>query len=300
MGISIDRKAVLSIKEKGMAEVTARAVKALRDRTGAGMMDCKRALEEAEGDEERAIDLLRQRGAAKAAKRAGREAREGAVQIAASEGRDALAMVEVASETDFVARSDAFVDYAMRAAATVLAAELPSGELMSGEHFLARPEAGELRQELDTLRAKVGENVRLSRVVRMETSDGSTLGSYLHFGNRIGVLLELAGLEDGEELARELALHVAAAAPTAVRPEDIPEELRERERAVLTEQALSEGKPAQIVEKIVEGRMRKFYEENALLWQGFVKDPDRSVKNLLAEAGTAVEVRRFVRFEVGD
>lgn len=282
-----------------MAEITAAAVKALRDRTGAGMMDCKRALEEAEGDEERAIDLLRQRGAAKAARRAGRAATEGAVQIASSADGDVAAMAEVSTETDFVARSEDFVDYARRVAEAALGARLPSGEPVPGDDFLARPEAEALGKELNELRAKVGENVGIARVARLAAADGGTLGSYLHFGNRIGVLIELEGADDGVELARELAMHIAATAPAAVRPEDIPPELRDRERMVLTEQARSEGKPPPIVEKIVEGRMRKFYEENALLWQGFVKDPDRQVRDLLADAGANADVRRFVRFEVG-
>ncbi|MFQ5679664.1 MAG: translation elongation factor Ts [Gemmatimonadota bacterium] len=278
-----------------MAEITAVAVKALRDRTGAGMMDCKKALAEAAGDEERAIDLLRQRGAAKAAKRAGREATEGAVQIATGEG--VAGMAEAASETDFVARSDAFVAFTRRVAEAVMASELASGRVTTGKEFLAGPESASLRAELEDLRTQVGENVGLSRVVRM-AADGGSVGSYLHFGNRIGVLLRVEG-EGGEEVARQLAMHVAAAAPVAVSPEEIPEELRERERSVLTEQARGEGKPPQIVEKIVEGRMRKFYEENALLSQGFVKDPEKRVADLLAEAGENLRVRGFARFHVG-
>lgn len=284
--------------ETEMAEITAATVKALRDRTGAGMMDCKRALEEAGGDEERAIDLLRQRGAAKAARRAGREATEGAVQIATGEGGRAAAMVEVASETDFVARSEDFVAFAGRAAEAILGSDLPDGRVTGGEELLARPGSEALEGELDELRARVGENVRLRRAVRLQAGQGSAIGAYLHFGNRIGVLLELAGGDAGP-LARELAMHVAAASPVAVRPDDVPAELRERERAVLTEQARGEGKPDHIVERIVEGRMRKFYEENVLLMQAFVRDPDRRVEELLSRAGDGLEVRRFVRFEVG-
>ncbi len=282
-----------------MAEITATAVKALRDRTGAGMMDCKRALEEAGGDEERAIDLLRQRGAAKAAKRAGRQTSEGTVQIVASEDGSAAAMAEVSSETDFVARNQEFVEYAERVAEVTLGADLASGVPVPGDEFLARSDAERLRKRLNELRAKIGENVGVARVARLEAGPEEVIGRYLHFGNRIGVLIVLTG-GGNEELARELAMHVAAAAPVAVRPEDIPEELRDRERTVLLEQARSEGKPPEIVERIVEGRMRKFYEEQALLWQGFVKDPDRQVRDLLAEAGEDVDVRRFVRFEVGD
>ena len=283
-----------------MAEITASAVKSLRDRTGAGMMDCKRALEETGGDEERAIDLLRQRGAARAAKRAGREATEGQVHLARTD--DQAVMVEVLTETDFVARSDDFQAFAARVAERASEQELPDGEVLEGEAFLERF-GGELGGELNALRAKVGENVQLGRVVRLHAPDENTLGNYLHFGNKIGVLVELkggAGSEAAESAARDVAMHVAAAAPAGVRPEDIPEQDRERERAVLEEQARSEGKPPQIVEKIVEGRMRKFFEENALLEQAFVKDPDRSVRELLAEVDGDLDVRRFVRFEVGD
>lgn len=281
-----------------MAEITASAVKSLRDRTGAGMMDCKRALEEAGGDEERAIDLLRQRGAAKAAKRAERDTSEGAVQISTADGR--AAMVEVASETDFVARSDDFVEFSAGLAEAVRGADVPEGEVLGGEDFLSRDAAEAFVARLNELRARVGENVQLGRVVRLAAGEGGAIGSYVHFGNRIGVLVEVGGAgEAGEELARELALHIAAAAPVAVRPEDLPEEMRERERRVLSEQARQEGKPENIVEKMVEGRMRKFYEEHALIEQGFVKDPDRKISTLLADAGEGAEVRRFFRFEVG-
>ncbi|MFQ5689926.1 MAG: translation elongation factor Ts [Gemmatimonadota bacterium] len=278
--------------------ITAAAVKSLRDRTGAGMMDCKKALQEAGGDEERAIDLLRQRGAAKAAKRAAREAREGAIQIAS--GDRTVAMVELLSETDFVSRNERFVDFARRAAEQACRADLPDGEVVDGEVLLGLPGGEALATELDDLRTSIGENLRLARVVRHVAGAAARLGAYLHFGNRIGVLVELAGANVPEGLPRDLAMHIAAARPEGVSPEDIPAEARERERAVFLEQARAEGKPPQIMEKIVEGRMRKFYEQSALLWQSFVKDPDRKIRDLLSEAGEDVEVRRFVRFEIGD
>lgn len=279
-----------------MVNITATAVKELRQRTGAGMMDCKQALVEAAGDEERAIDLLRQRGVTKAAERVGREAREGAVQIAARV--DGAAMAELSSETDFVSRSESFVGFARRVAESVLASDLRSGQVMDGEEFLARAEVNSLSDELNELRSRVGENVGLVRCVRLEAPEGS-VGSYLHFGNRIGVLVELS-TTGANDLAKEVAMHVAATAPVAIRPEDIPEEMRERERSVLEEQAKGEGKPPQIVDKIVEGRMRKFYEDSVLLWQKFVKDPEKRVSDLLAECGEDPKVRRFVRFQVGD
>jgi elongation factor Ts len=286
-----------------MTEITASAVKALRDRTGAGMMDCKRALEETGGDEEEAIDLLRKKGAAKAAKRSDREAEEGTVQVAGSATEGAVAMVEATSETDFVARNDEFVGFAARAAEVAREADLPEGEVGPGGDLLDLPDDDPLRKELNGLRAKIGENVQLRRYVRYEPDDGAVVGRYIHFGSKIGVLVELTGAEDpgaATELARDVAMHVAAAAPVGVSADDIPEEVREREAKVLREQAEEEGKPADIVEKIVEGRMRKFYEENALLEQGFVKDPDTTVAEHLRQAGPDVTVRRFVRFEVGD
>ncbi len=284
-----------------MSEITAAAVKALRERTGAGMMDCKRALQEVGGDEEKAIDLLRQTGAAKAAKRAHRETTEGAIAVARDEKTGAVAMVEVASETDFVARNEEFVAFAERAARTALN-EAKNDEPRPGEELLDLPAEAPLRTELDELRAKIGENLALSRFVRYEPSPGSLVASYVHFGNRIGVLIELEGGSDTgdlEPLARDIAMHVAASRPVGITPDDIPAEDRERERHVLIEQAAAEGKPPQIAERIVEGRMRKFYEQAALLWQPFVRDPDRKVSDLLEEAG-GVAVKRFARFDVGD
>lgn len=285
-----------------MTEITAAAVKALRGRTGAGMMDCKRALQEAGGDEERAIDLLRQSGVAKAAKRAHRETTEGTVVLARDEVTGAVAMVEVASETDFVARNEDFLAFAERAASTALAT---GGEaaVRPGEELLNLPPDAPLRAELDELRAKIGENLALTRFVRYQPAPDAVLASYIHFGNRIGVLVELEGTseaDDPETLARDLAMHIAASRPSGITPEDIPEEDRERERQVLVEQAAAEGKPPEITERIVDGRMRKFYEQAALLWQPFVKDPDRKISDLLAEAGPDVTVTRFVRFDVAD
>lgn len=286
-----------------MTEISVAAVKSLRDRTGAGMMDCKRALQETDGDEEKAIDLLRKKGAARAARRAGREAEEGTVQVAPSpEDGGPVAMVEVTSETDFVAKNDEFVAFAQRAAEVARDGDLPEGEVGAGEDLLDLPADDPLRDELNGLRAKIGENLRMGRWIRYEPADDALVGEYVHFGNTIGVLVEIGGVENrdqAESLAREIAMHVAAADPVGVSPDDIPEEERQREEELLREQAEEEGKPPEIVEKIVEGRMRKFYEENALLRQGFVKDPDTTVGELIRGVDADLEVRRFVRFEVG-
>lgn len=283
-----------------MAEITAKAVKSLRDRTGAGMMDCKKALLEAGGDEEQAIDLLRQWGAAKAAKRAERETSEGLVQVVTRDG--VTAMVSVSSETDFVARNDEFQDFADRLATAVIEADLPDGSTLTGEELLARPEFKAFADEIVDLRSKIGENIQVHRAVRIETGENGATATYLHFGGKIGVVVELEGASgaEAEKLAREVAMHVAAARPAGVRPEDIPTEVQERERAVLTEQTKAEGKPEPIVEKIVDGRMRKFFEQNSLIMQAFVKNPDQTIADLLQAHSDGLTVRRFARFEIGE
>ena len=281
-----------------MTQITAGAVKALRDRTGAGMMDCKKALIEAEGDAERAIDLLRKAGAAKAAKRVARTVSEGTIQVARRDG--SVSMVEVLSETDFVARSEAFEAFAKDVAERMLDLPAGDGETLRGETLLGLEGGDEVESRLNELRVQVGENVQVGRAIRFDAGEGGAFASYVHFGNRIGVLVEVSASSDSAvETARGIAMHAAATNPRGVSPDDIPAELVERERALLTEQALEEGKPPSITEKIVTGRMRKFFEENALLWQSYVRDPDRTVKDLLRDAGEGVAVRRFVRFEVG-
>jgi elongation factor Ts len=281
-----------------MSAITAAAVKSLRDRTGAGMMDCKKALVETGGDEEQAIDLLRQWGSAKAAKRSEREMSEGIVAIEATEG--SVGMVAVSSETDFVARNQDFQDFATSLALRVAKSDIPDGEVLDGSRVLDHAGFEDLSGELESLRATIGENLEVQRAVRMSAPAAGEVGSYLHFGGRIGVLVDVtAEGTDVSGLARDLAMHIAATDPMGVSPEDIPEEDRVRERAVLVEQARAEGKPEHIAEKIVEGRMRKYFEENTLLKQAFVKDPDTSIEALVATHGSDVSVRRFVRFAIG-
>lgn len=282
-----------------MSTISARSVKSLRDRTGAGMMDCKKALQEAGGDEEQAIDLLRKWGAAKAARRAERATTEGLVHVEEQGGT--YAMVAVSSETDFVARNDEFQDFVERLARHVLTVDgLPDGETIPGDALLERDAFGEFGAELTDLRARIGENITIHQAVRLEPAADGSAASYVHFGGKIGVLVELAGGSGHEEAARDVAMHVAATDPIGVSPDDIPSEERERERKLLLEQAAAEGKPEAIVEKIVEGRMRKFYEQNALLLQPFVKDPDMTIQERLSDAAEGLTVRRFVRFQIGD
>lgn len=281
-----------------MTVITAKSVKSLRDRTGAGMMDCKKALIEAGGDEEMAIDLLRKWGSAKAAKRAERDTREGTVHVEASDS--GFAMVAVSSETDFVARNDEFQDFAVRIAQAVGASDLEDGRSVPGDELLARDDFAAFGEELVALRAKIGENIGVHQAVRLEPAEGSSAASYVHFGGRIGVLVELIGAEGQEQAARDVAMHVAAANPVGVSPDDIPEAEKQRERQVFSEQALEEGKPEAIVEKIVEGRMRKFYEQSSLLLQAFVKDSDVTVEQMLSQQADGLTVKRFVRFQIGE
>jgi len=281
-----------------MSAITAAAVKSLRDRTGAGMMDCKKALLESGGDEEQAIDLLRQWGSAKAAKRAEREMSEGIVAIEG--GETGVGMVAVSSETDFVARNQDFQDFASRLAARVAEVDLPDGEVLSGDRLFEHPGLERFAEELAALKATIGENLEVQKAVHMAVPGNGELGSYLHFGGRIGVLVDVSAQgADVSGLARDLAMHIAATNPMGISPEDIPQEDRARERAILVEQAKAEGKPEHIAEKIVEGRMRKYFEENTLLKQAFVKDPDTSIEVLVAGHGSDVSVRRFVRFAIG-
>jgi elongation factor Ts len=285
-----------------VAEISAAAVKDLRERTGAGMMDCKKALTDASGNVDRAVTLLRERGLAKAAKREGRATAEGVVAMALGKGAGAL--VELGCETDFVARTDAF---------QALARELVAGA--AGDAALASAEAlaegtigsGPVSQRVQAAAGQLGENIVIKRVARLE-SPGGVVGGYVHAGGKLGVLVALRTQARGEPvdaLAKDLAMHVAAADPTpvAVDRDGVPAELVAREREVFAKQAAQTGKPEKVIEKIVEGRINKFYAEVTLLEQPFVKDPERSVADVIAEAGRTagadVAVTGFVRFKLG-
>ncbi|MEJ2274106.1 MAG: translation elongation factor Ts [Woeseiaceae bacterium] len=268
--------------------ITASLVKELRERTGAGMMECKKALVEADGDLDAAAEALRKAGAAKADKKAGRVAADGRVVIRQEGGKAVI--VEVNSETDFVAKDENFIAFADAVAAAVLAAgekdvaELASQSLEDGRSVEAA------RTELVQ---KVGENISVRRA-QIVTSSGP-LSTYTH-GARIGAIVALEGGD--EELARDIAMHVAAINPVCVDESGVPAETLERERRIFTEQANESGKPAEIVEKMVTGRVAKFLKEITLVGQPFVKDPDITVGKLLKDAGATVT--EFVRFEVGE
>jgi elongation factor Ts len=283
-----------------VAAISAAAVKGLRDKTGAGMMDCKKALAEADGNEEKAVELLRERGLAKAVKREGRETTEGAIGIAV--GGAAGGMVELGCETDFVAKTDDF-----QSLATSLSKAVAADPGLDSPDALLGAELGTEKVE-ETIKAaisKLGENIVLKRVARLE---GSLVGGYVHAGGKLGVLLALGGVsgDTGEVLAKDLAMHVAAAdpSPVSVGRDGVPSDIVDKERELFRRQAEQDGKPAQVIDKIVEGKVNKYYKEIVLLEQPFVKDPDRTVKALLAdvakEAGAEVSVVGFQRFKLGE
>ena len=264
-------------------------VKELRERTGAGMMDCKRALQEANGDLDAAAEHLRKVGQAKADKKASRVAAEGQIVIKSDAGTGGHAIVEINSETDFVAKDENFGSFADFVAVTILG-EAP----VDLDALMALDVGGEnLETRRKALVAKVGENINVRRFQMLESQD--TVGSYSHMG-RIGVLVELDGGD--EALAKDLAMQVAASAPSYVSPDDIPAAELDKEREILTAQASAEGKPEEIVKKMVEGRLSKHLDQVTLVGQEFVKDPDKRVRDLLSGAGATV--KGFVRFEVGE
>ncbi len=273
--------------------VNAKMVKELREKTGAGMMDCKKALTENDGDMDKALDWLREKGISKAQKKAGRIAAEGSAHIEVS-GNTAV-LLEVNCETDFVTKNDQF-----KSLLSELGKHLVNQKPATVEEALEQKLHGEgdtLNSYITDIVAKIGEKISLRRFVLKEKTDNDAFGAYLHMGGNIGVLTVLEGSTD-EAAAKDVAMHVAAVNPRYVSREEIPEEEVNSEREVLKTQALNEGKPENIVEKMVEGRINKFYQEICLLEQDFVKDPDQKVKKFVASAGGAIT--DFVRFEVGE
>lgn len=273
-----------------MAQISAKLVKELRDMTGVGMMDAKRALVAVEGDMEAAVDYLRENGMAKAAKKADRIAAEGLANVSV-DGNTAV-VVEINSETDFVAKNDQFQGL-VKSVTDLLAANKPADM----EAALALPtEEGTLNETIQTATTKIGEKISLRRFEILEKTDSQSFGAYLHQGGRIAVLTVLEGAD--EETAKDIAMHVAAINPKYVTRDEVPAEVIEHEKKVLSEQALNEGKPANIVEKMIVGRLNKFLAEISLNDQPFVKDPDMTVAKF-AEAKKG-SVLSFVRFEVGE
>jgi elongation factor Ts len=266
--------------------MSASQVKELRERTGLGLLECKKALAAANGDIDVAIEELRKSSGMKAAKKAGRTAADGVVVARVADDGSYGVLLEINSETDFVARDEGFLAFV--------------GQVLDAA-FAARSEdvaalmAGDLEQAREALVQKIGENIGVRRIAVVEASDG-VVGAYVHGNKRIAVLVEL-GAGD-QDLARDVAMHVAAVNPQVVRPDDMPQEVLDKEKEIYTAQAQESGKPAEIIEKMIGGRVRKFLAENSLVEQPFVKDPDITVGKLVAGAGA--NVASFARFEVGE
>ena len=272
--------------------ISAKMVKELREKTGAGMMDCKKALTETDGDMEKAVDFLREKGIAKAAKKADRVAAEGLSQ-AVVEGNKAV-LVEVNSETDFVSKNENFINMVDQVAKHILKQQPANVEEALTQSFDG--DADTLNDFINNQIAKIGEKISLRRFEVVEAAEGEVFGAYIHMGGRIGVLTVLNGSDD--QVAKDVAMHVAALNPKYVRREEVDEDVVNAEREVLKQQALNEGKPEKIVEKMVEGRLGKFFEEVCLNEQAFVKDGDQKVGKYVASKGG--EVKTFYRYEVGE
>ena len=274
-----------------MAQITASLVKELRERTGAGMMDCKKALTETDGNIDAAIDYLRENGIAKAAKKADRIAAEGLSYIEVK-GNKAV-ILEINSETDFVAKNEKFVALVKNVANAILAAEPKSLE----EALQVQAEGGTVEAVINEGIATIGEKLSLRRFEVLYKTDADAFGAYSHMGGRIGVLTLVEGSTD-EQAAKDVAMHIAALAPRYLDESEVPADVLEHEKKVLTEQALNEGKPANIVEKMIVGRINKFLEEITVVKQKFVKDDSLTVEKFVASKGG--KLAKFVRYEVGE
>jgi len=289
-----------------MAAYTAKDVSELRQRTQAGMMDCKKALEECQGDMDQAVEWLRKKGISRGESRAGRAASEGKIVARIAPDGATGVLVELNSETDFVARNEAFGQTVERIADTLLAAGSIDGTVASaeGSPLMAAKfgDAGTLADALKQLTGTIGENIVLRRYARF--GGAGAVGAYVHHNGKVGTLVEVAGLsgEAGQQLARTVAEHITAGVPTipvAVTRDDVPAALVDRERRIFTEQAAASGKPANIVDKMVQGRIDKYYKEVTLLDQPWVRDDSKAIRDLVKAAGSGVSIRRFARFQIG-
>lgn len=274
--------------------ISAQDVKRLREVTGVGMMDCKKALEEANGDFEAAIDLLRKKGQKVAAKRADREAKEGLIVTAVSSDGKRGAIAEVNCETDFVARNDDFAAFASDVVEIVLRENPADLEALGA---VAYTDGRTLSQAVTDLTGKIGEKIDVRRFRILEATDG-TVVSYIHPGSRLGVLVEVKGSQELAEVGRDVAMQVAALNPIAAFREDVPQEIQNKELEIGREAARNEGKPDNIVDRIAQGKLERYFKDNVLVEQPFVKDASVTVQDMLKSRGA--EVKRFVRFALGD
>jgi len=284
--------------------ISAELVKQLREMTGAGMLECKKALEEAQGDIEKAKEILRIKGLAKAEKKAGRETKEGIVQTYVSEDRKVGVILELNCETDFVARNEQFVELSLHLAKHIASLKENANKSGSFEDIAQQSYYADSTQKVEDVVksaiARIGENIKLSRWARFDAE--GYVHAYVHGIGRVGVLMEYKTdriSDDVLRLAQDIILQIAAMKPEFVSVEAIPSEVLEREKRILAEQTRQEGKPEHIIDKIVEGKLKKFYQEKVLLEQPFIKDEKKSVKQYISESGLNFEVVRFVRFEVG-
>ena len=290
-----------------MAAVTAAMVKELRERTNAGMMDCKKALLAADGDMDKAIDWLREKGLAQAAKKASRVAAEGVVAQYVTPCGCTGVIVEVNCETDFVAKTDNFAAFANNVAKHIAKANPADVDELMNQKFVD-DETKTISDLVSEATVAIGEKISVRRFARFQTE--GVVATYIHMGGKVGVLVEVATSEEGKnnedvkQFAHDLCLQIAAAKPEAVRREEVDSEKLEKEREIQRAKALEAGKPENIVDRIVDGQIEKYYKEVCLLDQQFVKDPDKSIKGLMAEvskaAGAPLDVVRFVRFERGE
>lgn len=274
--------------------ITAQDVKKLREMTGAGMMDCKKALQEADGDFDAAIDILRKKGQKVSAKRAEREAKEGCIVTAVSDSAKVAAIVEVNCETDFVARTDDFVTFADDIGRLVLSEQPENMEDLMELAF----RDGTVAEQVTELMGKTGEKLGIRRfeIVLVDDDEGAVV-SYVHPGSNLGVLVTVSGEGSLEEAGRDVAMQVAAMSPVAARREEVPEDVKEKEMSIAREIAESEGKPEKIIDRIASGKLERYFKDNVLLEQPFVKDSSKTVKQMLKEAG--VEMGRFIRYALG-
>ncbi|HCU24984.1 MAG TPA: elongation factor Ts [Deltaproteobacteria bacterium] len=283
-----------------MAAITAELVKDLREKTGAGMMDCKKALAEAEGDLEKAVEVLRKAGMASAGKKAGRLASEGLIDIHIA--GPVAAIVEVNSETDFVAKTLDFQNFVKQVAEHVTQAKPASVEALLQQ--VPAGAAANFETLTRELVAKIGENLSIRRFTLLEAKAGERFGAYLHMGNKIGALVQVKGdaAKLSPELLKDLAMHVAAASPRFLKREQIPEDVKAKEREIYLAQLQDSGKPKEMLEKIVEGKIGKFAAEVCFVEQGFIKDPTgkKSVQKHLQESDSSAQIVEFVRFQVGE
>lgn len=277
-----------------MSNFTAADVKRLRETTGVGMMDCKAALEEANGDFEAAIDLLRKKGQKVAAKRADRDAKEGTVLVKSTADGSRAVIVEVNAETDFVARNDDFVAFAQRIADAALEGAPADLDALNALSF---DERSTIEQASTDMTGKIGEKIGVRRFEVVNAPAGGKVVTYSHPGSRLGVLVVAEG-DNAEDAARDAAMQVAALNPVAATREDVPQDVRAKEMEIGREQARAEGKPEAMLDKIAEGKLTRFYKDNVLLEQPFVKDASVTVGDMLKKQG--VTVHRFVRYALGD